>query len=323
MEEKRVLTEEERMRRKAARKKKEMEEFERQRRLFITIIIVALLTVFILVGYIIGDLVKHSKENQTTAATKIFEESQSTTTGVTEIVQTTEATTETTTKEITTEETTSCCINTGKIGTPKAHELYSSYLTDKKGIEQPVQGGIQIPSWIQQILLTENSKGRPMTPLTEVKHVIIHYTATPSPAVGAGIIRDNFQENDPRSVSSHFIVGVEGEIIQCVPLTEVAYAQGTSDPNLVNHNFDSISIENCHPDESGKFSEATYESLVYLTSWLLEELNLPVDSLMRHYDATGKNCPKYYVENPEAWEQFKVDVADYMAKYPNIGVQFP
>ena len=30
--------------------------------------------------------------------------------------------------------------------------------------------------------------------------------------------------------------------------------------------------------------------------------------MIRHYDVTGKNCPKYFVENPEAWEQLKEDV---------------
>ena len=29
----------------------------------------------------------------------------------------------------------------------------------------------------------------------------------------------------------------------------------------------------------------------------------------RHYDVTGKNCPKYYVENPDAWIQMKSDIA--------------
>ena len=31
--------------------------------------------------------------------------------------------------------------------------------------------------------------------------------------------------------------------------------------------------------------------------------------MIRHYDVTGKLCPVYYVEHPEAWEDFLVDVA--------------
>lgn len=33
-------------------------------------------------------------------------------------------------------------------------------------------------------------------------------------------------------------------------------------------NSDTISIEVCHPDESGRFSEVTYRSLIKLCAWL-------------------------------------------------------
>ena len=31
--------------------------------------------------------------------------------------------------------------------------------------------------------------------------------------------------------------------------------------------------------------------------------------LIRHYDVTGKECPKYYVDHPDAWEQMKADIS--------------
>ena len=31
--------------------------------------------------------------------------------------------------------------------------------------------------------------------------------------------------------------------------------------------------------------------------------------MIRHYDVTGKICPKWFTEHPDAWEQFKQDVA--------------
>ena len=101
--------------------------------------------------------------------------------------------------------------------------------------------------------------------------------------------------------SSHFIVGLEGEIIQCVPTWEVAYASN-------DRNIDTVSIECCHPDETGKFNEATYRKMVQLTAWLCEKFSLDENDVIRHYDVTGKNCPKYFVENEDAWEQFKEDV---------------
>ena len=30
--------------------------------------------------------------------------------------------------------------------------------------------------------------------------------------------------------------------------------------------------------------------------------------MIRHYDVTGKICPKYYVDHPDKWEEFLQDV---------------
>ena len=45
-----------------------------------------------------------------------------------------------------------------------------------------------------------------------------------------------------------------------------------------------------------------------LTAWLCRELDLKPKDVIRHYDITEKACPKYFVDHPDAWEQFKKDV---------------
>lgn len=107
-------------------------------------------------------------------------------------------------------------------------------------------------------------------------------------------------------VCSHFIVGLDGEIVQCLPLYEKSAATN-------QRNIDTISIEVCHPDETGKFSEETYAALIRLAAWLCEELQLDEENLIRHYDVTGKLCPLYYVEHEDAWEQLKRDVGTQLA----------
>ena len=69
-----------------------------------------------------------------------------------------------------------------------------------------------------------------------------------------------------------------------------------------------VSIECCHPDETGKFTKETYQSMVQLTAWLCKKYNLNEDQVIRHYDVTGKICPKYFVDHPEEWETFHKDV---------------
>lgn len=151
-------------------------------------------------------------------------------------------------------------------------------------------------------LLDVNSYSRPGEKSGQINGIVIHYTANPGATARQN--RDYFEglkDSHETRASSHFIVGLEGEIIQCVPTWEVAYASN-------NRNSDTVSIECCHPDESGKFNEETYRSMVQLTSWLCQKFGLTQDDVIRHYDITEKICPKYFVDHPEAWEQFKEDV---------------
>lgn len=160
-------------------------------------------------------------------------------------------------------------------------------------------------------LLTVNEYSRPGIPLEEVNGIVVHYTA--NPGTSAQKNRDYFEGlriSHTTKASSHFIIGLEGEIVQCIPCNEWAYASN-------ERNADTISIECCIPDESGQFNQKTYDSLVELVSWLCFRYGLTEEDLLRHYDITGKNCPKYYVENEDAWELFCEDVKNYMEKRAN------
>lgn len=153
-------------------------------------------------------------------------------------------------------------------------------------------------------LLDINEYSRPGIPLEEIHGIVIHYTANPGSTAQNN--RDYFEglkDTHETKVSSHFVIGIQGEIIQCIPSSEIAYASNS-------RNSDTLSIECCHTDETGKFTEATYISLVRLTGWLCYRFNLTSEDVIRHYDVTGKICPKYYVDHPQAWEQFKEDVGE-------------
>ncbi len=127
-----------------------------------------------------------------------------------------------------------------------------------------------------------------------------------NPGTTAQNNRDFFDKDDTE-VSSHFVVGLKGEIIQCLPLCERSAASN-------DRNKDTISIEVCHPDDTGKFNDATYASVVKLTAWLLKETGLSGDNVIRHYDVTGKLCPIYYVNNPDKWKALKKDVKTSLAE---------
>ena len=152
-------------------------------------------------------------------------------------------------------------------------------------------------------LLDVNPYSRPGTQSSGITGIVIHYTANPGSSAQDN--RDYFnglQDSHETQASSNFVVGLDGEIIQCVPTWEVAYASN-------DRNYDSVSIEVCHPDETGRFTKKSYESLVQLTAWLCVKFGLTADDVIRHYDVTGKNCPKYFVEHEDAWEDFRENVS--------------
>lgn len=163
-------------------------------------------------------------------------------------------------------------------------------------------GSLAAPSWVQQEFIREDGHSRSGKELTAVNDIVIHYVGNPGTTAQAN--RDFF-DSDASNVSSHYVVGLDGEIIQCLPLDERSAASN-------NRNPDTISIEVCHPDSTGKFNDATYQSLVKLTAWLCGEAGLSSEHVIRHYDVTGKICPKYFVDHEDAWEQFKSDVGAAM-----------
>lgn len=156
----------------------------------------------------------------------------------------------------------------------------------------------EVPDYVDVQLIRVDGEARRGIPLENITGIVIHYVGNPGTSAQGN--RDYF-DTPGTLVSSHFVVGLAGEVIQCVPLWEKSSASN-------ERNRDTISIECCHPDEDGKFTEETYASLVKLTAWLCELNEFTVEQIIRHYDVTEKLCPLYFVEHEDAWEQFRQDV---------------
>lgn len=169
-------------------------------------------------------------------------------------------------------------------------------------IKEHPYAGVSFADWVKpeitEDFLPINEYSRCGEKLTKVNAIIIHYVGNPG-TTGAQN-RSYFEEiatTHEASRSSHFVIGLDGEIIQCMPLDEVSFASN-------ERNHDTISIECCHPDKTGDFTKATYDSLVKLCIYLMAEFDLDTDSVLRHYDVTGKHCPKYFVEVDGSWDDF-------------------
>lgn len=187
--------------------------------------------------------------------------------------------------------------------------------TTEEVIQVPALSGVadQFPDLpVTEEFLDVNPYSRPGIALSvNPEYVVIHYTANPgSTAEQNRNYFENLKDTGETYASAQFVIGLEGEIIQCVPCNEMAYCS-----NSLNDRC--ISIEMCHPDDTGNFNDATYNNCVYLVARLMNYYHLDMDHLIRHYDVTGKNCPKYFVEHEDRWEVFKDFVEQYREKYQN------
>ncbi len=167
---------------------------------------------------------------------------------------------------------------------------------------------------IKKVLLTPNHYSRPQTKLTKVTHIVIHWVGNANTSAMAN--RNYFESLRDKGTyaSSHYIIGLEGEVLQCVPEDEIAY-------HAKEANSYSLGIENCHSSWDGRFNSKTYISLIELCAQLCKKYNLdPEEALLRHYDITKKICPKYYVERTDAWLRLKslIELCAQLCKKYNL-----
>lgn len=164
---------------------------------------------------------------------------------------------------------------------------------------------------IRQMLLTPSKYTRPQT---KIKPTAIAWHWVGNPNTSALANRNYFEslkDTHKTKASSHYIIGLEGEILQLIPDDEMSFCTNKANPYT-------ISIECCHPDETGKFTEETYQSMVWLGKYLMEKYGI-IENI-RHYDVTRKRCPKWFVDNPSEWERFKEELeAEDMKRYKNVG----
>lgn len=153
--------------------------------------------------------------------------------------------------------------------------------------------------------LPVNPFSRPGEKLSSVYGIVWHWVGN----AGKGVdhtaryfeILGNQDPNvkEARYASSHFIID-EKDWLQVIPLDEVAYHAGAR-----WWNKNTIGIEICHKDWTGKFEAATLDRLCSLTAYLMDMFDVKRQAIYRHYDITGKLCPKYFVENNIEYEETK------------------
>ncbi len=138
---------------------------------------------------------------------------------------------------------------------------------------------------------------------SSIKYIVIHDTANKSKGADADAHFKYFNGGNRNSSADFFVDDVK--ILQVNDYTKYYTWQvgdGKGKYGITNQN--SIGIEICI-NADGNYEKAV-DNAVTLTKHLMKELGIPAECVVRHYDASRKNCPASMNDgNWEKWEQFK------------------
>ena len=126
-----------------------------------------------------------------------------------------------------------------------------------------------------------------------IARIVVHFTATLASA-----------RNEGQGASAHYFVDdITPEIYQSVAEGDTAWHAGDWQMN-----FRAVGIEVVSAGED--FSATEVEKLDWQVKRLMAKYGTGASGVIHHYDVTGKECPRYFVQNPDAWTEFLAELEE-------------
>ena len=133
-----------------------------------------------------------------------------------------------------------------------------------------------------------------------IEYIVVHYTANTGDTAQNNL---DYFARTKTGTSAHYFVD-ENEVCQSVQDTDVAWHCGSKNPrHPYCRNANSIGVEMCN--SVGGVPEAVRARTAAFVRQKIKEYGLDVNHVLRHYDVTGKRCPAPWVDDPQAWMDFK------------------
>ncbi len=186
------------------------------------------------------------------------------------------------------------------------------------------------PSFVKERIITKNEFSRPGMKRPGTKAIDVHWNGNPGmdeymlvDYFASLAEQDKTDDRPDRYAGANIIIGPMAAII-IVPIDEITYTAGAKRTSqytvaarrrfgefwLTNNpqtpNWLTCSIEMVHPDATGRFAPETLSHAAQVIRWILDEhfTWLWPHDVIRHYDITGKECPKWFVAHPGDWWDF-------------------
>lgn len=164
-------------------------------------------------------------------------------------------------------------------------------------------------------IIDVTNASRPYVPQwgNQKQYIVVHYL---------GVAGQNNKINSD-GCGAHYYIYWDGTVYKAADHNAILWQVGTAGYYTQKHqyarNSNCIGIEMCPKcDGSGKyaedptwyFTEATQNACVQLVKYLMGQLGVGADHVLRHYDVVNKYCPAPYVTNNKyktswTWSEFK------------------
>ena len=156
-----------------------------------------------------------------------------------------------------------------------------------------------MPLTVEQRLISRNF--RRCTGQRKIEYIVIHYFGS----LGTAAAVANYFNTPGIQASAHYCLDEGSTVYQCVEDNNIAWHCGTSGayvhPRCRNENSIGIEVRPYKLDKSTARSAAPadwyfppeiVDNLVVFTQMLMQKYNVPLENVVRHYDVTGKWCPR-------------------------------
>ena len=162
---------------------------------------------------------------------------------------------------------------------------------------------------------------------SDIQFIVFHYVG----ALGDAKANTDYYKSTYVGASADFWVGFEGDIWQGNDYWNYyswhcgGGLQGSGGASFykVCTNANSVGIEMCvkkrstatmnATDKDWYFTDKTIKKAAKLGAYLMKELNVDIDHVIRHYDVNGKICPNPFVYDTGdvSWKEFKSKIMSY------------
>lgn len=158
------------------------------------------------------------------------------------------------------------------------------------------------------------------------RFIVVHYFGALGTAAG---VADYFKTPGIQA-SAHYAVDEGNIIYRCVKETDVAWHCGDGTKHPECRNWNSLGVE-LRPkklntksmgawDSDWFFDPKTLDNAEWIIRKLMKKYNIPIDRVLRHYDVSGKFCPRpfmgddtnlyYHTSGNVQWQRFKERLVD-------------